>query len=87
VYREAGENLMLHAAIYRAPHDTILVVNGGDLEFALAGGNVCGVAQNRGIRALVLDGLIRDLAEIRAIQFPVLARGSTSLSETRKVQW
>src|SRR3954470_22060176 len=70
-----GDNLMLHAAIHRAEPGSVIVVESGDLDFALAGGNVCAVAQRRGVRAFVADGLIRDLAEVRAIDFPVFARG------------
>jgi len=71
----AGDNLMLHAAIYRAESGSVIVVESGDLDYALAGGNVCGVAQRRGVAALVLDGLIRDLREVRGMAFPVFARG------------
>jgi 4-hydroxy-4-methyl-2-oxoglutarate aldolase len=70
-----GDNLMLHAAIYRAPPGSIVVVEAGDLDYAVAGGNVCAVAQRRGIAAFVVDGAIRDLAEVRAAGFPVFARG------------
>lgn len=71
---EAGDHLMLHAAIYRAQPGDIIVVQADDA-FALAGGNVCAIAQRRGIKGFVLDGTIRDLAEVRAMQFPVFARG------------
>jgi 4-hydroxy-4-methyl-2-oxoglutarate aldolase len=70
-----GDNLMLHAAIYRAAPGSVLVVAAGDAEYAVAGGNVCAVAQRRGIAAVVVDGVIRDLAEVRDAQFPVFARG------------
>jgi 4-hydroxy-4-methyl-2-oxoglutarate aldolase len=70
-----GDNLMLHAAIYRAQPGSVLVVEAGDADYALAGGNVCAIAQRRGIAALVTDGVIRDLAEVREIGFPVFARG------------
>ena len=60
-----GDNLMLHAAIYRAQRGSIVVVESGDPDFALAGGNVCATAQRRGIAGFVLDGLIRDLQEVR----------------------
>lgn len=70
-----GDYLMLHAAIYRAPAGSIIVVEAGGVDYAVAGGNVCGVAQKRGIAALVVDGVIRDLAEVRALGFPVFARG------------
>ncbi len=71
----AGDNLMLHAAIYRAEPGSVVVVESGDLDYALAGGNVCAVAQRRGITGFVLDGLIRDIAEVRQMGFPVFARG------------
>ncbi len=71
----AGDNLMLHAAIYRAPPGAIIVVEAGDHHYAMAGGAVCAVAQQRGIAAFVIDGVIRDLAEIRERRFPVFARG------------
>ncbi len=70
-----GDNLMLHAAIHRAPPGSIIVVQAGDLDYAVAGGNVCAVAQKNGIAAFVIDGVIRDLAEIRDNRFPVFARG------------
>lgn len=72
---EPGDNLMLHAAIYRAEPGSVIVVESGDLDYALAGGNVCAVAQRRGIAGFVLDGLLRDLAEVREAGFPVFARG------------
>ena len=70
-----GDNLMLHTAIYRAEPGSIIVVQAGDVDFAVAGGNVCAVAQRRGIAAFVVDGVIRDLGEVREMGFPVFARG------------
>jgi regulator of RNase E activity RraA len=70
-----GDNLMLHAAIYRAAPGSVIVVEAGDVDYALAGGNVCAVAQRRGIAAFVIDGVIRDLAEVQDMRFPVFARG------------
>ncbi|MBK6017987.1 RraA family protein [Streptomyces sp. MBT53] len=79
-----GDNLMLHAAIYRAEPDSIVVVESGDLDYALAGGNVCAIAQRRGIAGFVLDGVIRDLGEVRAAGFPVLARGVIPIPGVKK---
>jgi 4-hydroxy-4-methyl-2-oxoglutarate aldolase len=70
-----GDNLMLHAAIYRAPPGSIIVVEACDSNYAVAGGNVCAVAQKRGIAGFVIDGVIRDVAEVRAMNFSVFARG------------
>jgi len=70
-----GDNLMLHAAIYQAEPGSVIVVESGDLDYALAGGNVCAVAQRRGVAGFVLDGLIRDIGEVRAMGFPVWGLG------------
>jgi 4-hydroxy-4-methyl-2-oxoglutarate aldolase len=64
----------LHAAIYAAQSGDIIVVE-ADAEYAVAGGNVCAIAQQRGIQGFIIDGVIRDLAEVRALGFPVFARG------------
>ncbi|NUR00982.1 MAG: RraA family protein [Streptomyces sp.] len=80
-----GDNLMLHAAIHRAGPGSVVVVESGDLHWALAGGNVCAVAQRRGVAAFVLDGLIRDLAEVRQAQFPVFARGVIPIPGAKSV--
>jgi regulator of RNase E activity RraA len=70
-----GDNLMLHAAIYRAAPGSVIVVEAGDTDYAVAGGNVCLVAQRHGIAGFVVDGVIRDVAEAREARFPVFARG------------
>lgn len=80
----AGDNLMLHAAIHRAEPGSVVVVEAGDTDYALAGGNVCAVAQRRGIAAFVTDGVIRDLAEVREMGFPVFARGVVPFPGTKK---
>ncbi|WP_204139171.1 RraA family protein [Halomicronema sp. CCY15110] len=70
-----GDNLMLHAAIYRAEPGAVIVVQAGDTDYAMSGGNVCATAQQRGIAGFVIDGVIRDVAEVRAAEFAVFARG------------
>lgn len=70
-----GDNLMLHAAIYRAEPGSIIVVEAGSIDYAVSGGNVCAIAQKRGIKGFIVDGVIRDLAEVREAKFPVFARG------------
>jgi 4-hydroxy-4-methyl-2-oxoglutarate aldolase len=70
-----ADNLMLHAAVHRAEPGSIIVVQAGDVDYAVAGGNVCAVAQRRGIAAFVIDGVIRDIAEVREMGFPVFGRG------------
>ncbi|MEO0837090.1 MAG: RraA family protein [Cyanobacteria bacterium J06642_3] len=79
-----GDNLMLHAAIYRAEPGSIIAVQAGDLKYALSGGNVCATAQERGIAGFIIDGVIRDLAEVREAKFPVFARGVSPIPGKKK---
>ncbi|MDQ1010952.1 4-hydroxy-4-methyl-2-oxoglutarate aldolase [Streptomyces sp. V4I23] len=81
---EPGDNLMLHAAIYRAEPGSVIVVESGDVDYALAGGNVCAVARSRGVAAFVVDGVIRDLGEVREAGFPVFSRGVIPIPGTKK---
>lgn len=67
-----GDNLMMHAAIYEASQKSIIVVDGCDTDYAVAGGNVCAIAQSRGIVGFIVDGVIRDLAEIRERTCPMI---------------
>ena len=41
----------------------------------MAGGKVCAVEQQNGLAGFVIDGVIRDLGELRNLNFPVFARG------------
>ncbi len=70
-----GDHLMLHMAIHQAPEGSIIVASGCGNDLAAAGGNVCAVAKKRGIVGFIIDGVVRDIAEIRENQFPVFARG------------
>ncbi|ETV79395.1 hypothetical protein H257_07416 [Aphanomyces astaci] len=78
-----GDNLMLHVAMYEAPPGSVVVVQSGDVSFAAIGGNVARIAKERGIAGLVLDGVVRDIAEIRALGFPVFARGIVPFPGTK----
>lgn len=71
----SGDNLALHAALYEAPVGSIIVMDCVDSNNAVAGGNVCKIAQQRGIKGFVLNGVVRDLAEIIELGFPVYAKG------------
>jgi regulator of RNase E activity RraA len=73
---ENRSNTYLHDAIYSAPKDAIIVVEADSNDYAIAGGNVCAVAQQNGIDGFVIDGVVRDIAEVRSIGFPVFARGA-----------
>jgi regulator of RNase E activity RraA len=84
VYCPPGDNLMLHLAIYRASPGSVIVVQSGERALALAGGNVCAVAQKNGVAGLILDGLVRDIGEIRANAFAVFGRGVVPISAAKQ---
>lgn len=80
----AGDNLMLHVALHRAPAGSVIVCAAGDSNWAMAGGNVCAYAQQRGIAGFVVDGVIRDIADTRKNKFPVFGRGVIPIPGVRK---
>lgn len=77
------DNLFFHASIYLARPGDVIVVEAGDDEMAVAGGNVCAIARRNGVAGLVVDGVIRDVGEARQHQFPVFARGASPIPAKR----
>lgn len=69
-------NVFLHEAIYAAPAGSVLVVDtGGGYEAGYWGEVMTVAATVRGLAGLVLDGCVRDGEQLRAMDFPVFARG------------
>jgi len=58
------------------PNDVIVIDSGGDMSRALLGELMCRQAMKKGLAGLVVDGLIRDCAELRKLRFPVFAKGT-----------
>lgn len=77
------DNLMFHAAIYLARPGDVIVVEAGDDEMAIAGGNVCAIAQRNGVAGIVVDGVVRDVLESREHRFPVFGRGVSPIPAKR----
>ncbi|RJG46172.1 RraA family protein [Mesorhizobium sp. DCY119] len=59
------------------PGDVIVVDAGGDLNTSVCGGLMGGLAQNRGIRAMIVDGAGRDTDELEDINWPIWTRAIT----------
>jgi len=73
-----GDNLMLHKAIDMAqPGDIIVCDAGGDLTNSLMGELMLAYAIKRGVAGFVLNGAIRDLDAIKAVNLPMFAAGVT----------
>jgi len=75
-----GDNLMVHKVLDIAkPGDVVMIDAGASRMNAALGGLISTKAVHRGIAAFVVDGYIRDLPEIRQLDFPVFARGATAI--------
>jgi 4-hydroxy-4-methyl-2-oxoglutarate aldolase len=72
-----GDNLALHRATATAPAGSVLVVDVHAAAHGHWGEVLTAAAQHRGIVGLLIDGGIRDVAEIRALHFPVFSRNNT----------
>jgi regulator of RNase E activity RraA len=56
------------------PGDVGVIVMEGSLDVAAIGGLMGTAAKARGMAGMVLDGAVRDVAELRALGLPVFAR-------------
>ena len=78
VHTRAGDNLVIHRAFdYCRPGDVLVIDGGGDVSQSLLGEIMATYAKSIGITCLVVDGAIRDVAGIRALDLPCYARGAT----------
>lgn len=74
----AGDNLAIHAALSLArPGDVLVVAAEGLRERAVMGGIMCTQAGAAGLAGVVIDGAIRDTAELRDGALPVFALGAS----------
>ncbi|WP_331233202.1 RraA family protein [Natronorarus salvus] len=72
-----GDNLAIHRAITLAEPGDVLVVDGeGYTETASVGELMCASCRAHDLAGLVIDGAIRDRAEVARMGFPVFARGT-----------
>jgi regulator of RNase E activity RraA len=69
-----GDNSAIHAAIRLiGPGDVLVIAAGGHADTALWGGLLTQAALSRGAAGVVLDGAVRDVAEIREAGLPCFA--------------
>lgn len=79
-----ADNLALAAAVAQCQAGDVLVA--ATAEFtgtAVVGDLLLGIAKNRGAVAFVTDGLVRDVNDIEALDFPSYAMGATPNSPAR----
>ncbi|WP_201004028.1 RraA family protein [Paenibacillus glycanilyticus] len=73
-----GDNLAVSKALLAAKPGDVLVIDAkGDTYRAIAGDFVVGMAKSLGLAAIVVDGVIRDIKGVKALDFPVFCKGTT----------
>jgi 4-hydroxy-4-methyl-2-oxoglutarate aldolase len=78
VRTRARDNLAPYAAIeFAQPGDVLVVAADGYEEASVAGDILLGMARNKGVVALITDGMVRDIEGLDAVGIPVFARGLT----------
>jgi regulator of RNase E activity RraA len=76
VLTRGGDNLaILRAFEFCRPGDVMVIDAGGDITNAVIGGILSFYGATIGLAGMVIDGAIRDVAEIRERTFPIYARG------------
>jgi len=82
--RHAGSvDVFLEAIDGAAPGDVLVVDNGGRTDESCVGDLVVQEAQTAGLEGVVIWGLHRDTADIRAIRLPVFSLGAISTGPVR----
>jgi 4-hydroxy-4-methyl-2-oxoglutarate aldolase len=72
-----GDNSAIHASLRLiGPGDVLVIAAGGYIDAALWGGMLTQAALSRGAAGVVIDGGVRDIAEIRETGFPCFAAGA-----------
>ena len=79
------DNLAFMAALAESkPGDVLVVATNGYTGAAVTGDLLMYVARNRGVAALVTDGLVRDLDDLETVGVPTFAMGVTPNSPQRR---
>jgi regulator of ribonuclease activity A len=82
--RVSDDNTMVREALERPGKGRILVVdNSGSLRCAMVGGRLAGLAETNGWSGVVINGSVRDSAEIRQRQVGVRALGVMPVRSTK----
>lgn len=75
-----GDNLMVHKSLDVAmPGDVVVIDAHGSSMNAVLGDLISTKSKHRGISGFVVDGFVRDLPNILELDFPIFARGTTSI--------
>ncbi|HWI52686.1 MAG TPA: ribonuclease E activity regulator RraA [Symbiobacteriaceae bacterium] len=78
------DNALVKEALQTVPAGSVLVVDGGgSLRSALVGDMLAGLAVERGLAGIIVNGCIRDAAEIANLDVGVMALASNPLRSSK----
>ena len=79
------DNTLVRQALESAGRGRVLVVDGGgSLRRALVGGNLAALARSNGWSGLLVNGCVRDSAELRKVPVGIRALSTTPLRSEKK---
>ncbi len=80
-----GDNLMVHAAVAHAePGDVLVLTMPEPTPVALVGDLLATQALGQGVAAMLVDGAVRDLEELRELGLPIWARHVRAQGATKQ---
>lgn len=71
-----GPHIATQAIVDADPGDVIVVANNGRTDVSCWGGLLSLGSVQRGLAGAIVDGVCRDVAEVRELNFPVFSRGT-----------
>ena len=81
-----GDNLMVHAAVARAePGDVLVLTMPDPTPVALIGDLLATQALDQGVAAMLVDGAVRDLDELRELGLPIWTRYVRAQGATKEL--
>lgn len=79
------DNVLVKEALQTVPGGSVLVVDGeGSNRCALMGDMLGEIAQNRNLAGVIINGCVRDSAELAQLNIGILARGTNPLKSKKE---
>lgn len=80
----AGDNLMIHAAIELCqPGDVLVITTIGESDAGMIGELIITALMKQGVQGVIIDAGVRDVAQIRELNFPIWSKAIHSRGTTK----